>query len=457
MSNRVSSFGLPRAGAASRHGGRIAIGDAGNLPIHFGADSYSVTPGGTLKALPEWASGRPLLLCFEGVSTIAHGGKIAAPGGADYQTFANDEMLMLPLGASGWQAVVLSTSVPLRTDQTQPLTDTQRRQVLSNLMAFFQGQCQLVKSGANLLLQRFGGRYLHINGALEIIPQGGVTLAYPAAPAITMTIASPCVVTWNNHGQAAGDVVAFTTTGALPTGIVAGQEYFVMATGLTANAFQLTAASGSITAINTSGSQSGVHSAHPVYKIYAFMNAGAMTLEASVTGHTTNATSGVEVKSTDATRSFVGLGFGPTGAWADTATTRYVRSFYNRMRSFLKNAFAATRSTTSTSLVEVNSEIRCKYLAFADDVVAAQFQARVGASAAGNRVGSAIGFDGSLGTGVELVPDGTGAYPVTVNDARQQSEGCHFVTMMGIVSTGTGTWAQGSTLTELPTLMVEVG
>lgn len=74
----------------------------------------------------------------------------------------------------------------------------------------------------------------------------------------TMTIASPCVVTRNGHGLAAGAPICFTTTGALPTGLVAGTIYYVMAAGLTANAFQL-AATASGAAINTSGSQSGTH------------------------------------------------------------------------------------------------------------------------------------------------------------------------------------------------------
>jgi len=74
----------------------------------------------------------------------------------------------------------------------------------------------------------------------------------------TMTIASPCVVTFTSHGLIANDIIYFTTTSALPTGITANTQYYVMATGLTANTFQLSATS-SGSAINTSGSQSGVH------------------------------------------------------------------------------------------------------------------------------------------------------------------------------------------------------
>ena len=77
---------------------------------------------------------------------------------------------------------------------------------------------------------------------------------------ITITIASPGVVTWTAHGRRAGDKVRFSTTGALPTGIAANTDYFVLATGMTANSFRISATvEGS--AINTSGSQAGTHTA----------------------------------------------------------------------------------------------------------------------------------------------------------------------------------------------------
>lgn len=76
----------------------------------------------------------------------------------------------------------------------------------------------------------------------------------------TISIASPGVVTWANHGLNVTDPVVFTTTGALPTGLVAGTTYFVAATGYTAGSFTVSATPGGA-AINTSGTQSGVHTA----------------------------------------------------------------------------------------------------------------------------------------------------------------------------------------------------
>ena len=74
----------------------------------------------------------------------------------------------------------------------------------------------------------------------------------------TVTIATPAVVTFTAHGLTLNDSVQFTTTGALPTGLVVSTTYFVISAGLTANAFQVSATFGG-TAINTTGTQSGVH------------------------------------------------------------------------------------------------------------------------------------------------------------------------------------------------------
>lgn len=84
--------------------------------------------------------------------------------------------------------------------------------------------------------------------------------AWTQAQAFTVTIASPGVFTCTGHGFYEGMPLVFSTTGALPTGLTAGTVYFVIAAGLTANAFQVSTSVGGA-AVNTSGSQSGVHTA----------------------------------------------------------------------------------------------------------------------------------------------------------------------------------------------------
>jgi hypothetical protein len=82
----------------------------------------------------------------------------------------------------------------------------------------------------------------------------------PNKGTVTITIATPGVVTLNSHGFLTGESIYLTTTGALPTGLAVDTLYFVIA--VDANTFRLaTSYANAIagTAINTSGSQSGTH------------------------------------------------------------------------------------------------------------------------------------------------------------------------------------------------------
>lgn len=73
---------------------------------------------------------------------------------------------------------------------------------------------------------------------------------------VIISIGAPCLVSWISHGLLTGHAVRFSTTGALPTGLTAGVTYYVISQGL--NGFNVAATVGGA-AINTSGSQSGVH------------------------------------------------------------------------------------------------------------------------------------------------------------------------------------------------------
>jgi microcystin-dependent protein len=77
---------------------------------------------------------------------------------------------------------------------------------------------------------------------------------------VTLTIASPCVVTATGHGRSTGDSISLTTTGALPTGLSASTNYYIIF--INANSFNLATTYANAllgTKINTSGSQSGTH------------------------------------------------------------------------------------------------------------------------------------------------------------------------------------------------------
>lgn len=80
------------------------------------------------------------------------------------------------------------------------------------------------------------------------------------ASVVTITVASPAVFSLTAHGFVPGQSFTLTTTGTLPTGLATATTYYVIATGLTANAFEISASPGG-SAVNTTGTQSGVHTA----------------------------------------------------------------------------------------------------------------------------------------------------------------------------------------------------
>lgn len=82
----------------------------------------------------------------------------------------------------------------------------------------------------------------------------------PSKGTVTITIATPGVVTLSSHGFQTGDMIYLTTTGALPTGLSQNTIYFVI--NVTSSTFRLATSAANAaagTAINTSGSQSGTH------------------------------------------------------------------------------------------------------------------------------------------------------------------------------------------------------
>lgn len=73
---------------------------------------------------------------------------------------------------------------------------------------------------------------------------------------VTVTVASPAVMTWTSNSLQNNDPILLSTTGALPTGLAAATKYYVK--GLSGNTFNLSLTPGGA-AINTTGTQSGTH------------------------------------------------------------------------------------------------------------------------------------------------------------------------------------------------------
>lgn len=83
------------------------------------------------------------------------------------------------------------------------------------------------------------------------------TLRSYVNPTVVISATSPAIATLPNHGLNINDTVIFSTNGVFPSGVVAGQLYYVTITP-DANTF-IFAASLNGTAINASGTQSGTH------------------------------------------------------------------------------------------------------------------------------------------------------------------------------------------------------
>jgi hypothetical protein len=143
---------------------------------------------------------------------------------------------------------------------------------------------------------------------------GSGTMALESQPwlrrTVTVSIASPGVVSWVGHGRSNGQQISLRTTGALPTGLNAITTYYVV--NAATDTFQLALTPGGA-AINTSGSQSGTHT--------------AVIRDIEVTRQ-----DGRLCKATDKSRLWLGSFF-TTGAntTEDSVNNRYVANAYNEV------------------------------------------------------------------------------------------------------------------------------
>lgn len=78
---------------------------------------------------------------------------------------------------------------------------------------------------------------------------------------VTISVAGPAVISWPAHGLSVGQPIVFSNEGgALPTGLTAGTVYYIISTGLTADAFSVSTTKGGA-AVATTGAGTGVNTA----------------------------------------------------------------------------------------------------------------------------------------------------------------------------------------------------
>lgn len=153
----------------------------------------------------------------------------------------------------------------------------------------------------------------------------------------------------------------------------------------------------------------GAAVAGTTYFIYAFMVAAVMTLEFSTTVHATDVTTGVEIKSGDATRSLVGMARPIAGPlWTDTNAQRFVISWFNKRPRPLANFFTTNRGFGSAITGEVNAEIRNEFLHWAGEAFQSSINGMGGHSITNSLVDTWIGVNGAQVDALSAFQQSTG-------------------------------------------------
>ncbi len=103
-----------------------------------------------------------------------------------------------------------------------------------------------------------------------------------AATTVTISNASPAVITFGaNHNFNPGDIVYFTTTGGLPTGLSASTNYYVLREGITATTFRVSSTFEGVP-INTSSAGSGTHSIFRTTEVSTWRDKSGLNNHASI-------------------------------------------------------------------------------------------------------------------------------------------------------------------------------
>lgn len=184
---------------------------------------------------------------------------------------------------------------------------------------------------------------------------------------------------------------------------------------------------------------------------YAYLwNQGTQTvpnfvIDWSTTGHATDANSGIEIKSGDATRVLIGMAYPQAGPiFADSASSRLVATWVNRRPRLLSNSFTTTRSTTSGTYVEISSEIRCNLLTWGDAMHADFAGSTFSPSATTGSISTSISVDGAASNQPAQTSNVIGSavnLPASFGATIAPAEGFHFLTIIGHTSSGnTGQW-----------------
>jgi hypothetical protein len=210
--------------------------------------------------------------------------------------------------------------------------------------------------------------------------------------------------------------------------------------------------SGGITSTITNASLDGTGghtlSANTLYYAYLWNNGSAYVIDWSTTGHATDATTGIEIKSGDATRVLVGMAYPQTGpVFADSVTARLVASWFNRRQRQLINTLASNTSTGFASYHELTNALRCNFLAWGESMSAAYSGSAAEATSGGLTMYGGPAVDSSASViATQSDSPNQGVVNMSTSGIFVPAEGFHFLSYYAFVTGGAagGTWFSGN-------------
>lgn len=220
-----------------------------------------------------------------------------------------------------------------------------------------------------------------------------------------------------------------------------GNKLFVPGTG----AMAIPAAGVSVT-VGATLAEGGSPAANTVYFVYAFNNAGALALQLSATTHATDANTGVEIRSGDATRALVGMArTNAAPAFVDSLTQRFVSSYFNRATKTVQNSLASA-STASATNVDLMPSNHIEFLNWGDEATGLSFIGVGTNSSASSSLNTAIAVDsttvGTTPTFQMSAPAASANIDASFGQAAfNLAEGYHFATVIGFAGSNTASWS----------------
>jgi hypothetical protein len=212
--------------------------------------------------------------------------------------------------------------------------------------------------------------------------------------------------------------------------------------------------SSGVTAANTNTYVDGVagqtlSTIGATYYVYLFDNSGTLTLDFSTTAPAVDATSGLKIKTGDATRLLVGMARVQNGS-SQFVTPGLVLSWYKRRGITVTGAaLTGPPTTSSTSTVELQAAAQVKFLSWAEEAISTDFVGRALSNTLDASYATGIYLDGvvtQIALIVSVLARAGNVTNVSFGAPYTVTEGYHYVTIGVSVSAGPtiGQWDAGT-------------